>query len=350
MRPSSALSLPSPPIIRMGHLMAFSGFLADEGVPIDPMLSRAGLPTLCGDKDCFVPLTHAWSFFDNSARSIGPGLGWLVGKYVGDKNLNAAVRAKLEKAPSLYQALYRLVDSVSAEASHVQIGTYERTDDVLIYTCYPGMGDLPGYHQSQAYQLGVFLDLVRRFLGRHWSPEVVGIQALHSPVDIDLQFPGSRILVEQPIGYLAIPRDRIHETTIQGESNNPVESALLPNHVFDFENTLRELLASYLSDGYPSSSKIAQLMNISERTLARRLSKLGLTYGELVDEARFTVAKTLLKQPDAKISDVAIQAGFHDQSNFARMFRRIAGLSPREFRKAILKGNNMLSDSDKLSD
>ena len=326
----------SPPVIRMGHLMAFSSVLSKAGAPVDKMLSRAHLPVLCGDANHFVPLTRVWSFFDAAAASIDSELGWVVGKHVGDHNLNPALRQNLEDAPSLYQALYRLVEKVRSEASHLHLGICERKNYVGLFTHYPGMQDVPGYDQSQAYQLGVFLDLIRHFLGRDWSPEEVCIQAQHSPHGIKEQFGGSRILLGQAMGYIKVRRTSLHKGMDQEKSTSAGESPAPPNHTFDFDYTLRELLMAYLSEGYPSAAQAAELMDISERTLARRLSKRGLTYGELVDEVRFTLAKKLLQKPKAKISDVAIEVGFQDQSNFSRMFRRIGGTSPREFRKAML--------------
>jgi AraC-like DNA-binding protein len=77
-------------------------------------------------------------------------------------------------------------------------------------------------------------------------------------------------------------------------------------------------------------------MNVSERTLSRRLADCGLTYGTLIDEVRFAEAKKLLLEPGLPVEDVALSVGFSDQSNFTRMFRRIGGLTPTEYRKATL--------------
>lgn len=66
----------------------------------------------------------------------------------------------------------------------------------------------------------------------------------------------------------------------------------------------------------------------------RRAAARGLTYGVLIDEVRFTEAKKLLQIPGARMADVALSIGFRDQSHLTRMFRRISGLTPREFRKA----------------
>lgn len=103
---------------------------------------------------------------------------------------------------------------------------------------------------------------------------------------------------------------------------------------WDVIDKLRELLKSYLPDGYPTARFVAEVMDVSERTLARRLSARGLTYGKLVDQVRFEVAKKLLQNPDVRIGEVARYVGFNGQGNFTRMFRRVGGLSPKEFRKA----------------
>ncbi|MEN8688773.1 MAG: AraC family transcriptional regulator [Desulfobacterales bacterium] len=103
---------------------------------------------------------------------------------------------------------------------------------------------------------------------------------------------------------------------------------------WDDVDKLREVLKSYLSDGYPTARLAAEVMDVSERTLARRLSAHGLTYGKLVDQVRFEVAKKLLQKPDARIGDAARSVGFESQGNFTRMFRRVGGLNPKEFRKA----------------
>ena len=93
-------------------------------------------------------------------------------------------------------------------------------------------------------------------------------------------------------------------------------------------------MGAYLPDGYPSARFSAALMNVSERTLARRLADCGLTYGTLIDEVRFAEAKKLLLESGLRVEDVAVSVGFSDQSNFTRMFRRVGGLTPRAYRKA----------------
>jgi hypothetical protein len=157
-----------PPLLRLGHPMAFTAFLRHIGAPADRYLRSQKLPVLCDDPDSFVPLAKAWAFFATAARHEDPMLGWLVGAHVGDHNLNAGLLRKLETAPTLFQALQRLVKLARAEATHIQLGIAGRRDDVLFYTRYSGMREVPGYMCSQSYQLGLLRDLIRHFLGRDW--------------------------------------------------------------------------------------------------------------------------------------------------------------------------------------
>jgi len=326
-----------PPLLRMGHPMAFTAFLRHVGAPAERYLRSQKLPVLCNDPNLFVPLARAWSFFSTTAQHEDPMLGWLVGAHAGDHNLNAGLLRNLETAPTLFQAMLRLVQMARSEASHIQLGIHERRTDVLFYTHYSGMREVPGYRTAQAYQLGVMLGLIRHFLGQHWNPDKIGVEHSIAPAVVEEHFPGSRILTHQPIGYIAVPRSCLHQAVHRSVVKMAVADDLVLTENFDYIDTLRTVLKSYLPEGYPSAQFAAELMGVSQRTLARRLSAHGLTYGALIDEVRFTEAKKLLLEPGMRIEDVAISVGFDEQGNFTRMFRRVSGLNPREFRKADLR-------------
>jgi AraC-like DNA-binding protein len=76
-------------------------------------------------------------------------------------------------------------------------------------------------------------------------------------------------------------------------------------------------------------------MNTTVRTLTRRLSTCGLTYGTLIDDLRFEMAKEQLLKSDKRIGDIAQGVGFNHQADFTRMFRRVGGLGPKEFRNSV---------------
>ncbi len=323
-------------MLRMGHLMAFTAHLRQSGAPVDRYLSREKLPVLCDDPDMFVPLRQAWSFFAAAARHEDPDLGWRTGEFVGNHNLNVGLLRRLESAPTLLRAFHELKRLSGAEASDVRIGIHERRDAMLFCTSYPGLREVPGYDASQAYQLGVFVDLIRHFLGQRWTPDEIGIEDPNVPAFAKEQFPGSQIRTGQSLGYIAVPRVCLHRASACVDHGPCGADAPVMTTNWNLVDRLRELLKAYLADGYPTARLAAEIMDVSERTLARRLSMHGLTYGALIDEIRFTEAKRRLKQTGARVEDVGAAVGFADQANFARMFRRVGGLSPREFQRAAL--------------
>ena len=326
----------APPLLRIAHVLTFTTYLRKHGAPVDTFLHRSGLPVLCDDPNTYAPLSRIWSFFDIAARHEDPELGWRVGAHVGDKGLNTALLRKLESAPTLLQALRRFSRMARTEATGTDIGIEENRNGILFYTRYAGMVQEPGYHISQSYQLGVILDVIRHFLGRHWMPVEIGIESSCIPVCADEYFPGTRILSSQPAGYIAVPRSCLHRAPRSGETKTgKAEDVLLnldPDTNIAYLNLLQSVLSSYLSEGYISQRVAAELMSTSVRTLTRRLSEFGLTYGMLIDDLRFKVAKEKLSNTDQPIYDIAHAVGFKDQGSFTRMFRRIGGMSPKEFR------------------
>jgi AraC-like DNA-binding protein len=316
--------------------MAFRSLLRRIGAPTERYLRRARLPVLSRSPDTQVLVTRAWSFFDIAANENDPSLGWLVGEDIAEHNLNASLLHKLGAAGSLLQALRRLLRSANKEATHLQLGMYERQADVLIYTHYQGKSDVPGYHVAQAYQLGVILGLIRHFLGRHWIPGEVGIEQQTAPAAMVKLYPGCRVITRQPMGYIAVPQACLHFASPDSARETGVLYEPASGREDEFLSALRTALKARLPDGYLSARFAAALMGVSERTLARRLSVYGRTYGELIDEIRFVEARKLLQESRTPINDVAVLVGFADQTNFARMFRRMGGISPTDFQKMTL--------------
>jgi AraC-like DNA-binding protein len=332
-------------VIRLAHPLAFSGFLNHIGAPVAGYFRRQGLPVLCEDPNAFVSLHRAWKLFGDAAAREDQMLGWYVGKYVGDQNMNAGVLKKLEGAPTLYRALIKLVQIISAEASHLQLGIRKCPTGILFFTHYAGMSEETGYHASQAYQLEIYIDLIKHFAGRDWKPREVGIEASEIPALLQNQFPNCRIHINQPFGYVHVPSTCLHMELRQAHSKTNMESHLIDPRGLSDAQILRLLLVPYLSQGYPTMRFSASLMETSKRTLARRLAACGTSYQTLVDEVRFSQARKLLSNTDAPIYDVAGSVGFSNQGHFSRMFGRVGGLGPRQYRR-LEQGSESMDQID----
>ncbi len=71
---------------------------------------------------------------------------------------------------------------------------------------------------------------------------------------------------------------------------------------------------------------------------------LGVTPHQYLVRSRLRRAARLLVQDDLPITEVALDVGFADLSNFVRTFHRSAGVSPRQFRQVSRGDSKILQD------
>ena len=322
-----------PAVMRLAHPLAFSAYLQHIGAPTDSYFQRQKLPSYCQDPNAFVPVLPAWRLFADAARREDRFIGWHVGRYVGDKGLSDALLKKLERAPTLYRALHHFIDLVQSEASQIKLWILESRYHVHFCTQYSAMRDEPGYLVSQAYQIGAYIDLVRHFAGADWKPSEVGIEASEVPPPLKERFPGALIRINQPFGFIAIPRSCLHKKLCRPHVLDEENGKFVDTKGLDFSDTLALLLEPHLSEGYPTMSFSASIMETSTRTMTRRLAECGTNYQALVDELRLRKAMAGLRTNDMSMNDVARSVGFCHQSNFTRMFQRMAGINPLQFRR-----------------
>ncbi|MGW6754094.1 AraC family transcriptional regulator [Streptomyces sp. NPDC055006] len=80
--------------------------------------------------------------------------------------------------------------------------------------------------------------------------------------------------------------------------------------------------------------RTANALAMTSRTLRRRLDSEGTSYRELVDEARFTVARDALRHGGVTTEELARHLGYAEPSSFVRAFRRWAGTTPQAWATA----------------
>jgi AraC family transcriptional regulator len=72
----------------------------------------------------------------------------------------------------------------------------------------------------------------------------------------------------------------------------------------------------------------------------------GCTLGEYVRELRLNDACAALVRSDASIADIALAAGFADQSHLCRVFRRLKGISPKAYQRRVREQRATLLSRD----
>ena len=82
-----------------------------------------------------------------------------------------------------------------------------------------------------------------------------------------------------------------------------------------------------------SMSDLSIVFNYSEKYLGRLFkNKAGCTIKQYCNARKIDQTKTLLENKKLSICDVSARSGFNNVTCFNRIFKRITGLSPQEYR------------------
>ncbi len=82
----------------------------------------------------------------------------------------------------------------------------------------------------------------------------------------------------------------------------------------------------------PTVRQLAELLNMSARSLARKLSAEGINFRELSSQIRGDRARAMLSGSALPLPQIAYQLGYSDTTAFIRSFRRLTGMTPARYR------------------
>jgi two-component system response regulator YesN len=114
----------------------------------------------------------------------------------------------------------------------------------------------------------------------------------------------------------------------------------VPAHKTSWKTVINAL--KYMEDHYSDDlnlEAVAQQVYVSPgylRTLFKQ--ELQKNFVDSLHEIRVAKAKELLRGGRAKIYEVAMRVGYHDEKYFSQIFKRIAGITPNQYRESIPNG------------
>lgn len=113
------------------------------------------------------------------------------------------------------------------------------------------------------------------------------------------------------------------------------------NDAFTNMHVLSERINSYLLAnacmGVPTLDAIAANLNVSSRSLQRKLQEEGVTYQQLTDSLRKSLALHYLESGTYPVKEVSYMLGYNELSAFNRAFRRWTGTTPTSYQKRTIR-------------
>jgi AraC-like DNA-binding protein len=337
------MSTSAIPVCLVRTLSPYIEFLYESGAPVDRWLEQTRLPMfLLEDLDTHIPTLNTWRFISLAEKKEGIGdLALRVAQTRFFQMISPHVFVGVCSAPTLLCGINELARRIRGDYSGLGVSVSPAEDDTVEFGLKKSFElRTPGFAQTEWMGIELLIKVVQLFAGPAWQPTTISLQAVRDPTNLSQElFPNALFLTKQPRSFISLPKELLSRspcafaTTVMSKFDSVTAFSAPELPPASLGGSLQSILTSYLRESYPSLDLISEIVQMSSRTLQRRLHEEGVSYKEIVDRARFTVASKLLTKTDASSLEIAIEVGYEDSSHFARAFRRIAACSPREYRR-----------------
>lgn len=102
----------------------------------------------------------------------------------------------------------------------------------------------------------------------------------------------------------------------------------------DARDQVKAVLRRSLAGRRPDLRDVARELASSPRTLQRRLGDLGVSYHQVLEEARRDMASHYLQHSSLELAEIAYLLGYEETNSFVRAFNRWEGVPPGRWREA----------------
>ena len=268
------------------------------------------------------------------------GLGILVGRSIPLAS-HGTVGIAAQSSPTLFEGLTDMVKyhATRAQFSRLCLGTTPQFIRIVaqLQVEHDAVGQflLEALSASMKLSFDVLLSRSIEDVEYHFS---FSKPTYHPLIESTL---AGKVLYDQPKNQYLIPK-ALGACTLP--SRNEGLRLMAQQHCETLFRTLRnrdsytERVKSILRNNRSPSinqEDVAALLNVSTRTLLRRLKDENTSYKEVVDQQRKSVAEHYLTHSDLSIETIAACMEYHDISSFRRAFKRWFGIPPSEYPRTI---------------
>lgn len=316
-------------LIRASHLNAVIENLHALSLPVESLLEKAGLyfATPIQPNQLIIE-KKIWLFLKLAADySNMPHLAtWLTEQ--SDLSHYGEFTKHLVSADNLHQALLLLTRYTSFHNSNNIFLLKE--DKQNIWICQPHSRHVKqGSWQVEQHVITFICMLIEHYLGHGWQPKQIKLKDAQAVgIEHSRFFKDTDIKLGHSYSAIAIERRLLSKHCLVIDLPQLAGIDPIPN---DFLQGFKLLLKQgYFGQDWLADN-IAASLEISVRTLKRKLQAQGTSLRQVFDEVRFQQACELIDQDVHEYEILAEKLMYTHPNNFVRAFKRWSGITPREF-------------------
>src|SRR5262245_2062931 len=321
-----------------------AGRLRRAGIVLKPLLRSAGLSVgQISSKDVRIGVASQITFLELAAKELkDPLLGFKLARD-GDLRQAGLIHYVAASSETLGDALDRVQRYSSIANAGLVLKCFGARNFTIAFR-YAGVA-----RHSDRQQMECFMTWLIRFCRasthRHLNPIAVHLVHRRLGESAELEkFFGCRIEFGAATDEVIFDKQAKQLRLVGADPYlneillHDCEQALAyrRSRVSSLRIAIENAIAPLLPHGKARLDGVAQTLGVSSRTLARRLTAEGLSFGEILSRLRSDLATHYLGEAKLPISQIAWLVGYQGVSAFSHGYKRWTGMNPRRMRDKLV--------------
>lgn len=330
----------------------------DLGGRPGPLLEAAGIDVrLLTDPTARLPLSTIGQLLEDTAATLGcPDLGLRLAERHPTEMVMKPLDGLLSNAPTIRDAitcciahmevfnsgLLMSLDDKVAPPHHCV--TFELIDGMLLFPQLIEQLVLLTHNSFAWLSAGFARSRTVWFSHLNLSPPIAYAKRFNAPVKFGREYNG-----------LVLHDADMTVKVANGDAQRFAREARIiaerfPARQMSLDVRVRQLVHHMLaSSDECTRQRVAGMLGLQERTLNRRLSRLGTSFEAIRDEVRRNLAFRYLVRPDLPLTEIAGRLGYSELAVLSRSCRRWFGIPPGQLRQKMAPAQPSLPPSTSQS-
>ena len=322
------------PLIPAVYLHKLIDVMSNEGMPVKYLLQEWDVDMeLARDNDAYVSYVQMQTIVSGYLKitsNLNPGLTYGLQL---DLLAHGLLGYVYSFKGSSYELIENIVNYMNVRTPLLELSIHKKQDHFSVQIhCNSFHQDIRSFllqtFISSFYKLG---SLLVPSIHIHTEPKL-----FNACPQLKEQLPAP-IIGNQDCNELRYYSDTTHHPLPKLSLEHPDDnSASLPSLVLK----LRQYLLHHCEE-LPSAAQAAAYLNMSERTLRRRLSEFGHSYRAIRQEVSINTALRYLQNTNLSIERIANKCGYNNQASFTHAFQKLLGNTPGAERNKARKSRKI---------
>jgi len=278
-------------------------------------------------------VTKLWELVEQ--RTKNEEIGFLIGRQINVSGF-PVLGFSLISAVDLRDGFDRFLryQRVIGESANIKL-TLKGEEAHLTFNFFGD--DMPISQHTNDMAIAATVSMIRLLAGDDWQPkEVHFVRSKPKNEGGFVEFFRCPISFERNLNSIVIAATDFAPGQYE-ESH--FDTILLAAESKDSKQPISDLVTMYLQQHIQNHTlnrnKVAGALNLSPRSLQRRLATEDTTYQTLINQVREEKSREYLSVPNLSITEIAFLCGFSDPTTFNRAFKGWLGISPGEYRQQL---------------